>query len=86
MALVVPFDQLEASSLEVVGGKALNLGILAAAGFPVPPGFVVTTQAYELAVSDPAVALLAELLAAADPAPLARRLREAILGTPVPEE
>src|SRR4051794_19561238 len=86
MALVVPFDQLEASSLEVVGGKALNLGILAAAGFPVPPGFVVTTQAYELAVSDRAVALLAELLAAADPAPLARRLREAILGTPVPEE
>src|SRR4051812_27462766 len=86
MALVVPFDQLEASSLDVVGGKALNLGILAAAGFPVPPGFVLTTQAYELAVSDPAVALLAELLAAADPAPLARRLREAILGTPVPEE
>src|SRR3954451_23343118 len=86
MALVVPFDQLEASLLDVVGGKALNLGILAAAGFPVPPGLVVTTQAYELAVGHQAEALLAELLTAADSAPVARRLREAILGTPLPEE
>src|SRR3954447_4630014 len=86
MALVVPFDRLEASSLAVVGGKGLTLGILTAAGFPVPPGFVVTTEAYELVVGDRAAALLDELLTAADSAALAGRLRESILGTPVPEE
>ena len=47
----MPFDQVAASSLAAVGGKALNLGVLTAAGFPVPPGFVVTTQAYELGKS-----------------------------------
>jgi phosphoenolpyruvate synthase/pyruvate phosphate dikinase len=30
----------------LVGGKAANVGELARAGFPVPPGFVVTTDAY----------------------------------------
>ncbi|EWT06400.1 hypothetical protein N864_21705 [Intrasporangium chromatireducens Q5-1] len=31
---------------ELVGGKAANLGRLANAGFPVPPGFVIGTSAY----------------------------------------
>src|ERR687893_2058425 len=86
MALVVPFDHVEASSLAAVGGKAYNLGILSAAGFPVPPGFVVTTQAYELAVGDRADAPLADLATAVDPAALAERVRAAILAAPVPEE
>src|SRR5437879_3363707 len=30
----------------VVGGKGANLGRLVAAGFPVPPGFVITASAY----------------------------------------
>jgi phosphoenolpyruvate synthase/pyruvate phosphate dikinase len=30
-----------------VGGKAANLGEMLQAGFPVPDGFVVTTQAYQ---------------------------------------
>ncbi len=36
-------------SLRLVGGKALNLGKLIAAGFPVPQGFCLTTDAYRLA-------------------------------------
>ena len=32
------------------GGKAANLGELLRAGFPVPPGFVITTTAYDLVV------------------------------------
>ena len=32
--------------LEVVGGKGASLARLAAAGFPVPDGFHVTTEAY----------------------------------------
>ena len=34
-------------SLALVGGKGANLGELMAAGFPVPPGFCVTTPAFE---------------------------------------
>src|SRR5215210_7373929 len=86
MALVVPLDQLAASSLAAVGGKALNLGILTSAGFPVPPGFVVTTEAYELAVDDRADALVAGLPTTADPAAAAERVRATILQAPVPEE
>ena len=35
------------ASLEVVGGKARSLAALAAAGLPVPAGFLLTTKAYE---------------------------------------
>jgi phosphohistidine swiveling domain-containing protein len=38
--------------LPAVGGKALNLGILAAAGLPVPGGFCLTTAAYRAVVAD----------------------------------
>jgi len=34
----------------LVGGKALGLARLLIAGFPVPPGFCVTTEAYVRAV------------------------------------
>lgn len=37
--------------LETVGGKGLNLVRLTRAGFRVPPGFVVTTEAYEAYVA-----------------------------------
>ncbi|MDO8428263.1 MAG: phosphoenolpyruvate synthase [Candidatus Diapherotrites archaeon] len=40
------FNQIQKSDLEIVGGKGLNLGIMTQAKFPVPPGFVVTAQAY----------------------------------------
>lgn len=64
--LVLPFDSPEAT-LAVAGGKGTNLGRLARAGFPVPSGFIVSTEAYlafvganelqgrilELASSDP---------------------------------
>jgi pyruvate,water dikinase len=86
MTLAVPLDQLEASSLAVVGGKALNLGILTAAGFPVPPGFVLTTRAYELAVADRADAVLAALPTTDAPAAAAERVRATILAAPVPDE
>ncbi len=35
----------------LVGGKAANLGRLIRAGFPVPDGFVITTQAYRFALA-----------------------------------
>jgi pyruvate,water dikinase len=42
----IPFQELRAGQAELVGGKCANLGELTAAGFPVPPGFAVTTVAY----------------------------------------
>ena len=44
---VVFFDQPEAALGSLVGGKGNNLLVLSAAGFPVPPGFVVTAAAYD---------------------------------------
>lgn len=40
------------TTLEASGGKGANLARLARAGFPVPPGFIVTTQAYRDFVSE----------------------------------
>jgi pyruvate,water dikinase len=50
-ALVVDLVRLGARDLNRGGGKAANLGELLRAGFPVPPGFVITTAAYELVVT-----------------------------------
>lgn len=44
---VVDLREVDANSGELVGGKAANLGELIGAGFSVPPGFCVTTTAYE---------------------------------------
>jgi pyruvate,water dikinase len=40
------FDEADGTRLPDVGGKGANLGELTHAGFPVPPGFCVTTAAY----------------------------------------
>ena len=48
--LVVDLARLDARDLNQGGGKAANLGELLRAGFPVPPGFVISTAAYELVV------------------------------------
>ena len=50
-ALVVDLARLGVRDLNRGGGKAANLGELSRAGFPVPPGFVITTAAYELVVT-----------------------------------
>ena len=42
---------LGAQDLAVAGGKGANLGELIHAGFPVPDGFVITTDAYAAAAS-----------------------------------
>jgi pyruvate, water dikinase len=52
----IPFPELRADQVELVGGKCANLGELTGAGFPVPPGFAVTTAAYERDDIDSAVA------------------------------
>ena len=57
---VVPLADARARDLTVGGGKAANLSKLLGWGFPVPPGFVVTTAAYDAVVTrnelEPAIA------------------------------
>lgn len=48
MTLVASFQQSDAGVVSIVGGKGSNLIALTTAGFPVPPGFVVTAEAYRL--------------------------------------
>jgi pyruvate,water dikinase len=66
---MTPFtcDLRDADEIRLVGGKAANLGRLLRLGFPVPPGFAVTTAAYR-------AVLAANDLAGADAALLHARL------------
>ncbi len=48
MNLVVDFAQSQLGLVSLVGGKGGNLIALTAAGFPVPPGFIVSAEAYQL--------------------------------------
>ena len=66
-----------------VGGKAANLGEMIAAGLPVPPGFVVTADAFDRALDDGDLrsslrvvidSFLAGRLSGADASTLAQRL------------
>ena len=47
MAYTKRFDEIGRDDLSLAGGKGANLGELSRAGLPVPPGFVVTTGAYD---------------------------------------
>ena len=67
------------ASLSELGGKGASLARLAAAGFPVPPGFVVSTAAYRRFVDDHD---LQSLLADGDAAEIAA----AFAGQQLPDE
>ena len=67
---VMRFEELGRESTAEAGGKGANLGELARAGLPVPPGFVVTAQAFLSSMEEAGVrAELAELQAKAGAAP-----------------
>lgn len=63
---IVSFTDRDASDRAVTGGKGANLGALAQAGFPVPPGFVVTVAAFTEAIGPDALAVIGEVLAGVD--------------------
>ena len=52
MRFIKHFSEIDEADLSRVGGKALNLGKLTRAGFRVPQGFCVTTNAYLVSVKD----------------------------------
>ena len=88
MDLVVDFADIEPAMLDAVGGKGLNLGLLVAAGLPVPDGFCLSTRAYRSVIADRLDALIVEL-AGADAerlGSLAADARDVVLSSPVPVE
>jgi pyruvate, water dikinase len=87
------FQEIGLADVALVGRKGANLGELTAAGLPVPPGFVVTAEAYLHAVSESgARTRLARLLSglnADDHDSLAetqQAARDEIMATPLPAE
>ncbi len=63
------FDAIRLGDTASVGGKGANLGELTFGGLPVPPGFVVTSDAYRYALASAGVAdKLAEVVGEADAA------------------
>ncbi len=68
MALVVDLAEVSESDLPLVGGKASKLGELVRQGLPVPPGIVVTTEAYSAFVAaTPLRSIIPEALASVRP-------------------
>lgn len=47
MAYVAWFEDLTKRDISLAGGKGANLGEMVGAALPIPPGFVVTSQAYQ---------------------------------------
>ncbi len=46
--LILWIEEARSSDIQLVGGKAASLGELARAGMPIPPGFVITSEAYRI--------------------------------------
>src|SRR5215217_1470586 len=87
------FDEIRKYDIALAGGKGANLGELRGAGLPVPPGFVLTTAAYDAFVKSndigDAIVGRASVARAEDPAGLeevAEGIRALFFGGKVPEE
>src|SRR5215213_9646713 len=52
MIFIKQLGELASSDIDQAGGKAANLGELTRAGLPVPPGFVVLTEAYRAYIAE----------------------------------
>ncbi len=89
----LPFERVSSDDLPRVGGKGANLGALTRAGIPVPPGFCVTTAAFDRVMAGlaDADALFARLDAldgqdAGAARDAAERMRAALDAVPLPDD
>jgi len=92
-SFVLPFSHIDRHDLPRVGGKGANLGEMTRAGFPVPGGFCVTTEAFRVFLD--ACGDTEDLFAALDAIDpedteavrvVGQRTRERLLKAPVPSE
>ncbi len=92
MSIIIGFRSEGATSVAAVGGKGANLGHLTNAGFRVPPGFTVSTEAYQMFIEGNELSpLIRDVVAGLDYADAdalerdAARIRAAIEGAPMPD-
>ncbi len=74
--LIRRIEEVSATDVALAGGKGANLGELARAAFPVPDGFILTTEAYERAAG-------AASVDPRDPTAAAKRLRTSPMPTAI---
>jgi rifampicin phosphotransferase len=93
MPYIAPFRQLNQNNIPIAGGKGANLGELITADFPVPPGFVLTTSAYDTFVHTHSlqqqIMALANSVAADNPQSseaAAAQIRQLFLAAEIPAE
>src|SRR5690348_12107903 len=91
--VVTPFEAIGREDTPTVGGKGANLGEMLHAGLPVPPGFVITIEAYhrfyEHGELGAEIAARLALVDVDDPDSLqqaSRALRDLVLGTGIPDD
>ena len=91
-AWVLALGSLGKDDVQVAGGKGANLGELTQAGFPVPPGFVVTAPAYLEAMEQAGIRTrlldLTRTVDVDDPAALeggCRQMQELVMSAGVPD-
>ncbi len=87
------FSELNKDSVDIVGGKGANLGEIYNLGVPVPPGFVITTEAYAYFLKESGLKKeISELLGDIDyddTAKLnknAKKIRELIISAQIPKD
>jgi pyruvate,water dikinase len=92
-AVLVDLGDNGSTELAIVGGKGASLGKLVSAGFPVPPGFVITTEAYDMCLrANDLESQITQILGALDFSNLEEleketaKIRHAIIGCTVPDE
>lgn len=93
LKLVVNFSHVDKDDLALVGGKGANLGEMTKAGFPIPPGFIVTSQSYQKFLAENKLEKkIADFLAKLDvenPTQLdstSKQIQNIILKSKIPEE
>jgi len=92
-SFVVNFSEVNKSDIPLVGGKGANLGEMINRGFPVPPGFIVTAEAYYLLIEKNNLQpQIKELIGQLDPQDstqlneISKKIKKLILETEVPDE
>ncbi|ACZ61648.1 phosphoenolpyruvate synthase [Dehalococcoides sp. THU3] len=90
---IVWFNEVTKNDIPLVGGKGANLGEMTGAGIPVPPGYIVTANAYFDFINSsnlrPSISKALESLDINDSkqlAVVANIVKEMILSTPLPAE
>jgi len=90
---IVWFKEVDKQDIPLVGGKGANLGEMEKANFPIPPGFIVTAEAYTFLLTTQnlhqKIANYLALLDVNNPPSLdecSKKIKEAILRVDVPQQ